>query len=203
MSTHSTFPGSELKPLCARILASAAVLSGLWTKCPAAFSGSGPTLGLRALLRWCRRLRSAKLVLEPVFVEEGRALLLREAAATLLGRLPDPDLRRELLAGIAQIWGLARGVADTLLDERPSVSVAAGEVAIGHVALPRRPPEDAAAPAPGAPFAYTSVHARVLQALASSIRCDEAVLLVGDTGTGKTSVVQHIGQLLGKDPKKG
>ncbi|CAK9092930.1 Midasin (Dynein-related AAA-ATPase mdn1) (MIDAS-containing protein) [Durusdinium trenchii] len=49
------------------------------------------------------------------------------------------------------------------------------------------------------PFAYTSVHARVLQALASAIRSDEPALLVGDTGTGKTSVVQHVGRLLGRE----
>ncbi|CAE7361933.1 mdn1 [Symbiodinium pilosum] len=50
-----------------------------------------------------------------------------------------------------------------------------------------------------APFAYTSVHARILQALASAVRADEPALLVGDTGTGKTSVVQHIGRLLGQE----
>lgn len=49
------------------------------------------------------------------------------------------------------------------------------------------------------PFAYTSVHARVMQSLASAIRCGEPALLVGDTGTGKTSVVQHLGRLLGKE----
>lgn len=38
-----------------------------------------PATGPKDLLRWCARLRRARLVLSPVFTEESRTLLLREA----------------------------------------------------------------------------------------------------------------------------
>jgi midasin (ATPase involved in ribosome maturation) len=191
----------ELQPLIPQLLSTAALL------CQGPSStddggGSTPVLGSmpvapgpRELLSWCSHLRHARLILQPIFTEESRTTVLREAAAVLLGRIPDVAYRRRLLANIAPIWGLAGGIAEALLEERPDVHLGASEISIGSVTLQRASTADEAAKSP---FAYTSVHARVLQALASSIRCDKPVLLVGDTGTGKTSVVQHLGELLGE-----
>lgn len=44
-------------------------------------------------------------------------------------------------------------------------------------------------------FSYTGVHIRVLQAALSCLRHREPILLVGDTGTGKTALVQHLAAL--------
>ena len=44
-------------------------------------------------------------------------------------------------------------------------------------------------------YAYTSVHARILAQLERCTAMNESVLLVGDTGTGKTSVVQEFARL--------
>ncbi|CAE8606408.1 unnamed protein product, partial [Polarella glacialis] len=194
----------ELAPLQDRLLASAATLreAALEAGPLAAASGAGPATGPRDLLRWCSRLRQASLVLSPTFTEESRTVLLREALQTLLGRVADTRLRRSLLARLAPIWSLETGVADALLQERPTITFLplTREVLVGSVSLPLGTTcEDADPTSRCAPFAYTSVHARVLQALASAIRNDEPALLVGDTGTGKTSVVQHIGQMLGQE----
>ncbi|KAL7067013.1 hypothetical protein ACR3K2_25750 [Cryptosporidium serpentis] len=44
-------------------------------------------------------------------------------------------------------------------------------------------------------YSYTSIHSKLLYDLALSIRNNEAVLLVGDTGTGKTTVIQQLHSL--------
>ncbi|OII77422.1 hypothetical protein cand_009130 [Cryptosporidium andersoni] len=44
-------------------------------------------------------------------------------------------------------------------------------------------------------YSYTSIHSKLLYDLTLSIRNNEAVLLVGDTGTGKTTVIQQLHSL--------
>eukprot|EP00928_Gymnodinium_smaydae_P070251 TRINITY_DN54136_c0_g1_i1.p1 TRINITY_DN54136_c0_g1~~TRINITY_DN54136_c0_g1_i1.p1 ORF type:complete len:2263 (+),score=321.22 TRINITY_DN54136_c0_g1_i1:723-6791(+) len=180
----------ELKGLVPQLLASVETLQSFGNVT------AGLHVGPRELLRWCKRLQSARLVLSPVFTEESRTTALREGALAILGRVADLRERHSCLAALAPIWSLGSGVANTLLGEQPGVAINTSGVQVGSILLPRCTP---VADSPVAPFAYTSVHARVLQALASAIRSDEPVLLVGDTGTGKTTVVQHIGELLGRE----
>ncbi|CAE7248055.1 mdn1 [Symbiodinium sp. CCMP2456] len=193
----------ELEPIQGQLLDSASALRLATEEAgPRAMLGGLPATGPRDLLRWCSRLRLAKLVLSPSFTEESRTALLREALQVILGRVADLRLRRAFLSCLAPIWSLSSGIAEALLQERPTVTLlpssAPEKVQIGSITLPLAVQgEDPAVRC--APFAYTSVHARILQALASAIRADEPALLVGDTGTGKTSVVQHIGRLLGQE----
>ncbi|CAJ1345251.1 unnamed protein product, partial [Effrenium voratum] len=191
----------ELASITEQLLASAALLRQRQAlEGPAAAPPGHLETGVekgRDILRWCARLRNAKLVLSPIFTEESRSVLLREALQVLLGRVADVRLRRSFLASLAPLWSLDSGVADALLQERPTVSLLPDvkQVQIGDILLPLAKGREKA----GEPFAYTSVHARVLQALASAVRSEEPALLVGDTGTGKTSVVQHVGRLLGRE----
>jgi midasin len=46
-------------------------------------------------------------------------------------------------------------------------------------------------------FALTGVALRLLERLAAGIALREPTLLVGETGIGKTRIVQHLAQLLG------
>jgi len=191
----------ELSSLTTRLLESAAKLQYQAQQVGPAL-GAGPATGPRDILRWCARLRKAQLVLSPIFTEDSRAVLLREALQVLLGRVADLRQRRSFLSCLAPVWSLGSGMAEALLQERPTVTFLpspgeARQVQIGEISLPLMKDGDPASRCE--PFAYTSVHARVLQALASAIRNDEPALLVGDTGTGKTSVVQHVGRLLGRE----
>ena len=47
-------------------------------------------------------------------------------------------------------------------------------------------------------FVYTGATVRLLEQIAASIKMDEPVLLVGETGTGKTTAVQEIAKVIGK-----
>lgn len=47
-------------------------------------------------------------------------------------------------------------------------------------------------------FAYTNHALRHMEQLAISIHLHEHVLLIGETGTGKTTIVQHLSHVFGK-----
>ena len=49
-----------------------------------------------------------------------------------------------------------------------------------------------------APFALTTTTRRALDRIAASIECSEPCLLVGETGVGKTTMVQHVANLVGQ-----
>ena len=67
---------------------------------------------------------------------------------------------------------------------------------MGRVKLPIAPH---AAPAPfeGGSFALTRHALALMERVAACVRVDEPVLLVGETGTGKTTVVQQLAQQMG------
>jgi midasin len=48
------------------------------------------------------------------------------------------------------------------------------------------------------PFAEIRSSLHVLERIASSVKCKEPVLLVGETGTGKTTLVQYLAMKLGQ-----
>ena len=47
-------------------------------------------------------------------------------------------------------------------------------------------------------FVYTATTLRLMEQIAQAINLNEAALLVGETGTGKTTSVQELARLLGK-----
>ncbi|PWN48667.1 midasin [Violaceomyces palustris] len=76
----------------------------------------------------------------------------------------------------------------------------ASTIQIGRCELPRAPPSargKAASPI-SKKFALTRPTLGLLERLAVSVALAEPVLLVGETGTGKTTVVQHLASLLGR-----
>ena len=48
-------------------------------------------------------------------------------------------------------------------------------------------------------FAYTGQSLRLLETLSGCVAMKAPVLLVGETGCGKTTVVQHLAELVGQD----
>ena len=103
----------------------------------------------------------------------------------------------EFLKVLCASWN---GNADAIeaLARRPSISVGPQTVQIGHVVLDREPGCATAAASCQAPFSRTSVAQATLFAVAEGVANGENVLLVGETGTGKTTTVQYVAGLLGK-----
>lgn len=97
-------------------------------------------------------------------------------------------------------WALSGRTPEIQLRSSESSEVAAGSgetrVRIGRVELPRLASRDAAPISKR--FALTRPSRALLERLAVSAALSEPVLMVGETGTGKTTVVQHLASMLGR-----
>lgn len=69
-------------------------------------------------------------------------------------------------------------------------------VVIGRVRLPARPPRPRFLITPARPFALHKPAVCLLSRIATAISLCEPVLLIGETGTGKTSAITHLASLL-------
>jgi midasin len=113
----------------------------------------------------------------------------------------------QLLAAMAALLGLPHSEAELILvTERPLVAISAGSVTVGRVQLAqdrgavRAVSAAAGAAAAGAvssSFAVTGHAARVLQSVAAAVQLAEPLLLVGEAGTGKTTLVQMLADKVG------
>ena len=133
---------------------------------------------------------------------------LREAAAseaidTFSGALPDPARREGLAVALAAVWALPPAWAAARVGaDRPAIEVSDTSVRVGRASLPvaaRSPAALRAARAAasrasggGSAFARTGTACRSLEALAAALAAAEPVLLVGETGVGKTTLVQWL-----------
>lgn len=104
--------------------------------------------------------------------------------------------RASLISAIARCWGVPVDTAahfDSL--HKPAVSCSGGFVTVGRVVLPRHPE---ASGHPGTSnFALTGHASRNLERAAAAVAAGEPVLLVGETGTGKTALVQELARSVG------
>lgn len=127
-------------------------------------------------------------------------LAIRQAAFTewadlVAGGLPDATAA-PILHVLAAAWALP--VEDTVPHyqhlQAPACRMEGSELLVGRVALPRA----YASTRPRAmAFAQTGHTLRMLQRIAVAVRCNEGVLLVGESGTGKTTMVQQLANQVG------
>lgn len=153
----------------------------------------------RDLLKWAARVAH----LTPLHDHAGREMLteaerlgvLVEAADVLLAALPRQGQRQQVASALGTAWGLH---PDALLPHmrtgRPEPGEAGSRVTVGRVTLPVLPRSAHHAQE----FAHTSHALRLMEQLAAAVHMQEPVLLVGETGAGKTSVVQHLAALMGQ-----
>lgn len=157
---------------------------------------------LRDLLKWCRRLKECLLAAgsttgeEPIS-ETTRDWMFMEAVDCFLGSCPNVDLSKHLAFAIAEEMHLSRERAEHYMTANiPPLNESETQLAIGRVTLRKKRVQPKAAK-PKQPFAST-VHAkRLLEQIAVAVKLEEPVLLVGETGIGKTTVVQQLAETLG------
>eukprot|EP00884_Botryococcus_braunii_P010443 jgi/Botrbrau1/193/Bobra.0022s0173.1 len=189
---------------------------------PGTLQGIGGTLGtsgrhhsLRDLFKWCRRMLKfhGELLHRSLRARGGfegtpagpaaLALAVREAAFAealdvFAAAQPNSENRRRLAVAIGEMWALSEEIVDRRLALiKPAVTVEHNEATIGRVTLPvqaagARPPSGSRSG-----FAHTGCALRCLEAVAAAVAGGEAVLLVGETGCGKTSLLQHLASMVG------
>ncbi|GAA5872063.1 hypothetical protein JCM8547_003087 [Rhodosporidiobolus lusitaniae] len=205
--------------------------------------GTKRDVGVRDLLRWCRRvahllpptlslpsLASNPTLQEEVFVEARDVFLgsmvvppltsvapsiaptTEEAALALTPSLPR-DRFSVLARSLATTLGLSTDRAEWCLRRRvpelvlPTIDTSSGvvpapstssnlSVKVGRVALPYL--AESKRTSTSRPYALTKPSIIVLEKLAVCLSLSEPVLLVGETGTGKTAAVGYLAELMGK-----
>jgi midasin len=126
--------------------------------------------------------------------EAQRTLCLAECVDIFVGSCPNRQLKTEFVNFVAApIWSISRDLAISYVEtRRPPTLVGADVVEIGrakihlgnHIELSQRSTSQT--------FAQTNHALRLMEALGICIRENEPALLVGETGCGKTTLVQQL-----------
>jgi midasin len=110
-----------------------------------------------------------------------------EAIARTVGTHLDLDLER-------QQWLLSRWLPDFEVEaDKDGRSTA---VRVGRIRLLAKPTKREIAPSTARPFAMHRPATLLISRIVNSIALGEPVLLTGETGTGKTSVITHLAHIL-------
>ncbi|KAM3068057.1 AAA ATPase midasin [Clarireedia jacksonii] len=164
----------------------------------------GRPISPRDLLKWCRRLANvlatsgSKTGAEPI-TESTRYEMFLEATDCFAGSLQTEEARRSIVSAIAEEMHVdPQSMEHFLTAHIPRYDDGENELVIGRVRLPKRRAARVAKPSQRRrPFANTTHAKRLLEQVGVAVSMAEPILLVGETGIGKTTVVQQLADSLG------
>lgn len=172
-----------------------------------AASGHGRPLSPRDLFRWCRRLENLLLTAGVQFSNERISeaisdMIFFEAVDCFTSLLPDGSSKTSIVDVIArELYVPANRAHYSLESRRPEYVVGDVGLRIGRINILRRNISQKSKPSSERtikyPFAITTQVIRVLESVAIAVKMAEPCLLVGETGTGKTAVIQYLAHTLG------
>ncbi|KUI59330.1 Midasin [Cytospora mali] len=167
-----------------------------------ASSASERPIGTRDLFKWCRRLEriiastGSKTGSEPMS-ETAYDGMFMEAIDCFASGIKDSRVRDKLILHIGELMGRsAQRVEHHLSSHIPRLEDTETHLTVGRSTLrkARRPDRVVKSKRP---FAPTTHARRLLEQIAVAVSLKEPVLLVGETGIGKTTVVQQLSESLG------
>ncbi|KAI9742560.1 MAG: hypothetical protein M1818_003700 [Claussenomyces sp. TS43310] len=165
----------------------------------------GRPISPRDLLKWCRRLNAlliaagSKTGAEPI-TETTKSEMFMEAADCFASSLQTEESRRLIIYEIAEEMQIAPQQVEYYLDAHiPLYESNPSHLTIGRVRLPKRniPNRVVKTSRKARPFASTTHAKRLLEQVGVAVKLAEPVLLVGETGIGKTAVIQQLADSLG------
>ena len=144
----------------------------------------------RDFMKWCRRIALATCGGSSLFDAEDLFLEAQDCFSSLIPKTKD---RLTLDMALGSKLGLSQDKIEFFFKNyKPRIHLSHLSMTVGRVSLKRKV-QDRLSLQKGLPkFAYTKHALVLLERVASSIRNNEPVLLVGETGTGKTSTVQYL-----------
>ncbi|KAF6844959.1 denitrification regulatory protein nirq [Colletotrichum musicola] len=158
---------------------------------------------LRDLLRWCRRLTATLTAAgstngdEPI-TDTTRDRMFMEAIDCFVAGIPDIQAKRQLIFAIAEEMHLAKELVEHYLEAYiPQLEQDDSKFHIGRMTLRKRKDRVNKAALAKRPFASTTHAKKLLEQTAVAVSLGEPILLVGETGIGKTTVVQQLADTLG------
>lgn len=185
----------NITPFLATFLQAHASVYNIFTKDPA-FRGVQSRLpSLRDLIKWCRRLsqRLEHHHTDTTTMPETMAIeMLKDAVDCYCAHLIDRSLRDQLIGVLAQHLQISPSAADHAVrrsdtsvgDDKQSLKVGRATM-LKLVTPPSRQMRSTR-------FALTRQVRRTMEAIAAATVAREPLLLVGETGIGKTTIVQFL-----------
>ncbi|XP_070405869.1 midasin isoform X3 [Nothobranchius furzeri] len=154
----------------------------------------GRGLSLRDLLKWCERITDS---FDSTSASTAQRVF-QEALDCFTAMLSSPGGRLRMAEVIGSKLNISKEKARHFHQMyQPAVLLTELQASVGRVALTRKPSETAQLMVEKQTFATTRPSAVLLEQLAVCVAKGEPVLLVGETGTGKTSTVQHLATVTG------
>lgn len=173
---------------------------------PAFFAVSKTSLGRqispRDLFRWCQRLNA--LFISAGFKEGMQTIseslfdeTFIEAVDCFAASLQTNEARIVVINLIAERMQVPTGRVELFLHGHlPAFHTSSKSLQVGRAKLSKRKGMGQRSKL-GRPFAKTGHSLRLLEQIGVAVRSAEPVLLVGETGTGKTTAVQQLADMLG------
>ncbi|KAM4522940.1 midasin [Odontesthes bonariensis] len=154
----------------------------------------GRALSLRDLLKWCERISvnfdsTSSATAQHVF---------QEALDCFTAMLSSSASRLRMAEIIGSKLNISKEKAQHFCQMyQPGISLTELQASVGRVTLCRKQTEAVQLSVDNQTFSATRPSAVLLEQLAVCVAKGEPVLLVGETGTGKTSAVQHLTRVTG------
>ena len=165
----------------------------------------GKPFGIRDLLRWCTRLNG---LLQRAGVRSGNESIpesvndgiFLEAVDCFANHLPECGYKEDIIKAIAQhLYMSQERAAFCLKIRKPGFSRSEAVVRIGRITISTQPPHNSRSKVQKKvtnPFAITNHVRRNLESVGVAVKMAEPCLLIGETGTGKTALVQQLAEML-------
>ena len=153
--------------------------------------GTTRSVGMRDLVKWCKRLSK-------YYKPQSRKTAVAERAFmdAVDCFLPESSVRIEMTELLGTYLNVAKHEARKLAVENdPQPQFASNDVRIGRTTLSRDSRLVASVPST---FAFTQPSMSLLEKIATAVQYNEPILLVGETGSGKTSTVQYLSEVMGQ-----
>ncbi|XP_058750373.1 midasin-like isoform X2 [Vicia villosa] len=151
---------------------------------------------LRDLLKWCKRITGLGFCSDRSLSKEQCNYIYTEAVDVFAAFPASFDNRLSIMKEIGKLWKTWDSAAETLYPlDKPIYQDSVAGLKIGRVLLQykKEPSHERRIP-----FVEIRSSLFILERIACSVKHNEPVLLVGETGTGKTTLVQNLALRLGQ-----
>lgn len=147
----------------------------------------------RDLMKWTSRVLDTPI--NGLFFVDGKDVFL-EAQDCFGATLSKAEQRLELGLAIGAKLGITKEKVEYFCKHyKPKVELSPHALSVGRISLPRNLQNGSKLRQTVSNFAHTRHSLVLLERVAACIKQEEPVLLVGETGTGKTSSVQNLATL--------